>query len=252
MEPLNSTRSFEWWAAYVAASSFAHFVLFRLFPGSPRERSLFASTIHAINCVVAVLAWNCVYSPDFWNPTRMFLGVIGTGDELMPYLILYSFGYFMYDFIVMIAYPETADWQSFVHHFTVASSMVGGTYLNVAVPYMFFFLIEELSTPFLNLKYFARNRPVAYHWFSVTFALTFLFSRMVCGSAIYLTLAYHAREGLALMPGTVEASAFCFMFACVTVTRALNLNWSRLILGKLFAMGKAKKVAATAVPDKME
>ena len=62
-------------------------------------------------------------------------------------------GYFAYDTVCMLYYRRVlGNWGSYVHHIVIGLAMGVGIWTGVARTYHFIYLLEELSTPFLNMK----------------------------------------------------------------------------------------------------
>jgi hypothetical protein len=96
-----------------------HSVLFYLLPFSlkPSIKSYIISTFHAFICAVSVLYFFSNYSVNLNLVNRVAGGgIYGTGDEIMIYSICYSFGYFLYAFLLMLFDRSVRTKTALAHH----------------------------------------------------------------------------------------------------------------------------------------
>jgi len=266
--------------AIIAASAGFHAIIFFLVPAKGDEgsnttdgskgmsasyiKTCIVSNVHAIVTIVYVSVWIYKFKLDVSNLDRTIGGgVDGTGDEYQSAIMAYSIGYFTYDFFVVCLDATVFTWGALIHHVLIGLSFGMGLFGGIARPLHFFYLLEELSTPFLNIKTLYRHHPTVHQAASLLFAVMFLASRMVYGMWIY----YHIM--LNVMPFTVSTYylnpffRFQFFFQIITCTgtRILNAYWTYLIVGKLIeaVTGKPRKskkprhAAATGTAaDKLE
>lgn len=140
----------------IAASTLVHFLIFALWRSEGARtvfaRSCVASNFHALFVLSYVLGWMVWFGADFSDAERLWVGRLGTGDELMKYCVAVSIGYFVSDLAIMTLHRETRSLGSVVHHLVICPAFLLAMHSRVAHPYHFFFLLEELSTPFLNMK----------------------------------------------------------------------------------------------------
>lgn len=69
----------------------------------------------------------------------------------------FSLGYFLNDLILILQFPSIGGADMLVHHVIVGIFFTSGLLDRCCTPYHFLFMIEELSTPFLNLRWQYRN-----------------------------------------------------------------------------------------------
>lgn len=62
-------------------------------------------------------------------------------------------GYILYDTALGLVVPGTLDRAMWVHHFIVIFCYGGGLILGCGIPFMSLFLINEASTPFVNIHF---------------------------------------------------------------------------------------------------
>ncbi|CEM28089.1 unnamed protein product [Vitrella brassicaformis CCMP3155] len=133
--------------------------------------------------------------------TVFFVENNGFGAELLPLqkvLLQVSSGYFLYDTLIAVI---RNNWDFVLHHLATASGMLWVLLFRVSgYEVCMCTLLAEVSTPFLNCRYFAKPRTEptrhltkqqlqmeqetdkrlsAYEAFSLAFAVTFLVSRFV-------------------------------------------------------------------------
>lgn len=144
----------------------------------------------------------------------------------------------------MIRYSTLSSFSAYLHHAVIGGAFLVGIYGRVASPYHFFFLLEELSTPSLNLKQMYKHQPKRYSrvntFTNITFPLFFFLSRIVYGMYIFAFALKNMPEfarGVEYGAGSsANATAFALMVAQCTLcclSRALNLYWMWLIIGKV-------------------
>jgi len=203
-------------------------------------RNYFVSTIHATNGVVGILIWLQFFTFDLWDPKRTLEGgVVGTGDEYMPYLVCISVGYFIYDLMCMLIYKETFSVGSLLHHVFIGAAFILGLITNVGRPYHFIFLIEEFSTPFLNAKTLYKYNEKVSTIYAMLFALTFFLVRIVVGTYTSATVYYTVYSYVTTSSNTLNSMLAIIQISLFSTSRVLNYYWMALIVKKV--MGASKK-----------
>ena len=186
---------------------------------------------------------------------------------------MFSAGYFLSDLLVMMTNSkDTMDMLSVFHHLIIGPSFIMGAYGKVTVVFQFMFLFEELSTVFLNLRWFTRSdleepnnksqkqqqqqqqqqqqgkeeikKNNLQFWndlSNLAFVLTFLLSRILFGTILTYPLAiWHY---LVLDPSLLTDSIryqYYWQFTMCTLSRFLNIYWTFLIFNKIFGSKKPK------------
>ena len=216
-------------------------------PSTSITRNYLVSTFHATVVILSILAWVATYAIDLRSlPRGIGGGLAGTGDEWHSTLIAFSLGYFAYDTACMLLHPRTASTSAFLHHAVVGLSFLLGLLFHCCRPFHFLLLLEELSTPALNLKTLLRHsRPAWSEACALLFAVTFIGVRMGYGVYVYL---YAVQQLLPFVKRAGEdgeqLQVFCayFQFAMCTASRLLNVYWTWLIVRKVLkAVGGGKK-----------
>ncbi|CAF1496174.1 unnamed protein product, partial [Adineta steineri] len=111
-------------------------------------------------------------------------GIYGTGDEIMIYSLCYSFGYFIYDLLIMLFYKSVRTNTALIHHILLISVLSLGILNCVCRPCHFYLLFEELSTIALNLKTIYYDRTNLHNTFTMLFVVSFFLCRIIYGSII--------------------------------------------------------------------
>lgn len=230
------------------ASIFVYLFIFSASPTTDPQpaaaKSRVASAVHAVACVLALAVWGILYGADFdyANGLRVLTGVVmDPTDHLFSLFIASSAGYFTSDLFIMAYNKDAYDLLSVVHHLILIPSFLCGALFRVVVPLQFFFLMEELSTVFLNIRWFYRaNKPV-YELASQLFAVTFIFSRIIYGSGVYLfsVMTFASQGDVILTTGFLRVLWWVQLSLC-TITRVLNFYWTALILQKICTPRKQK------------
>ena len=149
-------------------------------------------------------------------------------------------GYLAYDFLLCLWYYSTfGEFTTIVHHVLILVAYSCGLYYHFGTFYMGFFLINEVSTPFLNIRWFLFKSSLHegrfYEINGYVLALSFFVSRVVLNllAVEHMTrgfVRYYAeltsREGL---PITI----LYFLPTLAWIHVLINLYWFWLILDKV-------------------
>lgn len=245
----------------VLLSTVVHWLLFHLVPlpavwrrSSPSnsvsvvsgvvQRNAVVSTLHAVVAVTGVLLWLSVFDVDWRSIQRgMGGGRRGTGDEWHSLAVGWSLGYFVYDTTCMLHYAQLWNVGALLHHCGIGAAFLLGLCTDCCRPFHFLFLLEELSTPPLNLKTLWRHNRRLSDVCAALFALLFVTVRLGYGTVVYvlacMQLVPFVRQA-AEDGEKVQYMAALFQFVMCTASRLLNLYWTALIMKKLSrAMGGA-------------
>ena len=222
----------------------------------PRSTAVFrnyiTSTFHAAVAVVYVLLWYALFSADLTSlPRGIGGGLRGTGDEYMQPVLAFSLGYFLYDTACMLLYPETASTAAFIHHVSIGSAFVLGLSTRCCRPFHFFLLLEELSTPPLNLKTIFRHRPALSDAMALAFAVSFIGVRMVYGMYVYYFAVLQLLPFVRVAAEDGEwVQVFCawYQFTMCTASRLLNAYWTALIVRKVWKSTAGSKGSHSTKP----
>ena len=201
------------------------------------QRNYCVSTVHAVSAICSVVWWLSVHDVDWRSVQRgMGGGRRGTGDEWHSIAVCWSLGYFLYDTLCMCEYSATRSSGALVHHCAIGSAFLVGLYTDCCRPFHFLFLLEELSTPPLNLKSLCRQPAWLSDVCAALFAATFVCVRLGYGMCVYvlacMQLAPFVRQAAA-DGEKVQVAAALFQFVLCTASRALNLYWAALIARKV-------------------
>lgn len=165
---------------------------------------------------------------------------------------IFSFWYFSYDSIswslwCKFSHSSLLNWffsfqllrYLFLNlFFNLGTAFLLGLWGRVAQTYHFFFLLEELSTPFLNLKWFLRNESKPHssknQMLNYCFILSFFFSRLIYGSILYYstlvtTFPFFEKHG----NSSFNVFQWVLQIILCSSTRILNLYWFSKIIRKL-------------------
>lgn len=223
---------------------------------SLRIKNQLVSTVHALIAVVEVVAWFSYYEFEPFNWRRNMQGGFATpnnenGDEWALYGISITLGYFIYDTICMAYYHKhLGNTGSYIHHIAIGSAFVTGACFGSARIYQFLFLLEELSTPALNLKSLYRDSPRAYSIWSAIFAITFYLSRgiygMIGAATTYWCLFTFYFELRAEYNSAYFGVLVFIQFLMFTISNLLNAYWmvliTRILYRKIVPSKSSKKV----------
>jgi len=120
-----------------------------------------------------------------------------------------------------------------------------GVYTHIAHATHFLMLAEELSTISLNLKTIYHERPRIHDFFARLFVVTFFLSRLIYGTIIcsysfraipkFIQMASDLGDTTSIVIVIIEIILFL-------VSRILNLYWTVLIVRKVSASFRSKKL----------
>ena len=200
------------------------------------QRNYCVSTVHAATAVCSVVVWLLVYEVE-WRSVQRGLGGgrRGTGDEWQSLAVGWSLGYFAFDLVCMAVHSATRSTGAVVHHCAIGSAFLLGLYTDCCRPFHFLFLLEELSTPPLNVKSLLRHHQRLADFCAALFAASFVCVRLGYGTALYvlacMQFAPFVRQAVA-DGERMQAAAALFQFVMCTASRALNLYWATIIAQK--------------------
>jgi hypothetical protein len=246
-----------------------HFLLFYIIPipgamiskqkpvNSIVLRNYLMSTFHAMVCNIYILTWYYFFDRDLTSTPRLLGGgVSGKGDEYTIYLIGFSLGYFVYDTLAMLLYPKQLSTPAtYIHHFVVGACLVLGVYFSVGHHAHFLILLEELSTPFLNLKTLYKHHKKLRKFFEIGFVLSFAGSRLGYGTWIWSHCALRAPEMISeayKLNDTTSVICCCIQVGLCGILRILNIYWMGLIIKKVIQTLKGKDDQHILSPRKMD
>lgn len=193
-------------------------------------RSRVIGTVHAtiitIGSILCFLEWTQYEGNDGWAYTN-------TEIYYYPEIFASIFGGFLqYDLMwLLLNKKENFDLASIVHHVLylgITHYVLWGRFFGRPFAWLSF---GELSTPFLHLRWFYavlnRKENPWYHTFSILFALTFLFTRVLC-YGLGLVDIWFAKDVWLKLPHGLHAVIFG-----VHLGYGLNLFWAQKVMGAL-------------------
>ncbi|CAF1212477.1 unnamed protein product [Adineta steineri] len=230
----------------IFVSIMIHTLFFCFLPSSitPMIKSYIISTFHALIGVTSVLYFFLNYSVNLKQINRVAGGgIYGTGDEIMIYSLCYSFGYFIYDLLIMLFYKSVRTNTALIHHILLISVLSLGILNCVCRPCHFYLLFEELSTIALNLKTIYYDRTNLHNTFTMLFVVSFFLCRIIYGSIIcgYALRSAGLFAQMALDIGDLKNTFFVLLqISLCVLSRILNFYWAILILRKMFRSKRSK------------
>ena len=204
-------------------------------------RSRIIGTVHAIiltiGSALCFLEWRHLLEPSHaWHvPVR------SPENEYHPVLFASVFvGYLQYDFLWLIYHrKKNFDAGSMIHHalyIAITHYVLHGYYFVRLFAWLSFC---EVSTPFLHLRWFcAVSNKKDSKWYtiwSLLFAATFLFSRVLCYGFGLIDIWYHRSYWLPLPYGLYS------VIAGVHLGYVLNLFWAVKVISAAKKQMKKKK-----------
>mmetsp|Transcript_16568 Transcript_16568/g.45159 ORF Transcript_16568/g.45159 Transcript_16568/m.45159 type:complete len:233 (-) Transcript_16568:124-822(-) len=223
-------------------------MMFRILPGRDQDsiklKSCYLSHIHCLVTIASCVTYwmtNPVYlsSPDF-----MVNGPEGQFEtDWMRHTIAFSIGYFASDFALILSNPCIAGVDMIAHHIIIGGFFLLGLIDRCCTSYHFLFIVEEISTPFLNLRWQYREHKdgFVYQSCQLLFAVTFFFSRLVVGTGyVWFTGVRVLPAYIASLPSALRRVHLASQLLACTLSRGLNLFWFSKVV-RIVARGDYRK-----------
>lgn len=215
------------------------------------------SIVHSVVALLYVTYFYITFNVDLTSIQRTFgNGIYGTGDEYISYMICWSIGYFIYDLLCMIQYNSALyNTGSYIHHVLMIICFSGGTFIGNMSPFHFYLLLEEFSTPPLNMKTLLKHYGKLSDYCGIVFAISFFLCRIIYGSYVFycgipnfvpfVSMSYNNKQYI----DAIHVSLQLFLFL---MTRLLNFYWMFLIAKKLYATLFGRKSAKSVAVDETQ
>lgn len=170
-------------------------------------------------------------------------------------VLLWTLAYLIYDLYMMIKINRQQLSKAMIlHHVVCIGAFVLGIYLNVGTVFMASFIINELSTPFLHLRwYFSRMKlrdSMIGQINNLVFAITYLIVRGIWNTYVFYILCtgfYEYREELHNATVPFAIIAFLPLFALSHLL--LNYYWLSLIILHIIKPKKSSNEDNTSSPS---
>jgi len=139
-----------------------------------------------------------------------------------------STGYFAADLYGILTVKPLWDVMFVAHHIVIGVAFLSGLYFNHTTICHFFFLLEELSTLFLNIRWFNRRVPLIFLINSALFAITFYIMRGGFGMYYFYTIIRTLYTNFDVISRDLTkpelVQIFLQVFFC-SLSRILNCQW---------------------------
>lgn len=203
----------------------------------PKERldghTRLVSYLNVVFCLGA--SWRLLNDPGthtaFFDLEQAAFG----STELRDISLLVVSGYMLYDLVILLSFwRQLADPSMLAHHLVVGTALVLGVQFRAATFYMAVLCINELSTLFLNARYFllfsGRQDTTLYLVNGLALVVSFFVFRVLTISVL-VAHALYSWWDLAFVQGFFwkRPPSTRILFACLTLLLlahyALNLVW---------------------------
>mmetsp|Transcript_23986 Transcript_23986/g.60704 ORF Transcript_23986/g.60704 Transcript_23986/m.60704 type:complete len:263 (-) Transcript_23986:13-801(-) len=210
-----------------------HLIFFYILPGksddSHKLKSCYLSHFHCIVILISCLAYWATMPVDLYSAQFM---IVGPDEEWksqwMRLTVCFSLGYFMNDLILILMHPSVGGADMLVHHIVIGVFFTSGILDRCCTPYHFLFMIEELSTPFLNLRfqYKEQKESSVYFMSQAAFVILFFLSRIVVGTGFVWVNGMFALQGyLDAQPSEFKRYHIMAQMGACSFSRVLNFWW---------------------------
>mmetsp|Transcript_3838 Transcript_3838/g.3733 ORF Transcript_3838/g.3733 Transcript_3838/m.3733 type:complete len:291 (-) Transcript_3838:91-963(-) len=213
--------------------------------------------VSMVQCVISILALIPMWNHPTWknriaDPASAVLAYYPYGAFVSSITV----GYFVWDLVVCFKYMNLFGAGFFVHAVS-ALIVFGSTLTPFCIPWVPAFLIFELSTPFVNVNWFASKMPAGFISDKVAIVngilllVTFFTVRIVWGFYAVFTVA---RDMFAVWDQLYKIIPIVTLFLNATLD-LLNVYWfyKMLLIAKKKASGrKSTKEAEKELAHKIE
>mmetsp|Transcript_23369 Transcript_23369/g.65632 ORF Transcript_23369/g.65632 Transcript_23369/m.65632 type:complete len:255 (+) Transcript_23369:164-928(+) len=191
------------------------------------SKSRQVSNIHCVVAISSVLAflW-CAPMEDISITELATSNYTGFYGDWIRFTMYFSLGYFLHD-LIRILQNEPEDLPIIFHHVIMCICIFCAQFMGYYGNLQFMCLLEESSTPFLNMRYFERKDRNS-HRYKVAeglFAVFFFLSRLIVGNfwayvvyTISVPWSFRNLGGIYFLHMIVQVTLF-------TGSRLLNLFW---------------------------
>ena len=225
--------------------------------------SYMISTVNAIYCVALfITSVSSCEPPEKYSKSNIKLGntflrndwCLDNPNIQEVRVTMYFLGYLIHDTLVVLFLikdtKSAASRQILLHHFVAAIGCAGNLLIGRYVTTISCaFMLTELSTPFINLRWFLathnKTDSVLYFWNGITFTFVFFVARNVLQTWITIKLLIPAfiRDNFARNDSIILQMSIYACLVFYLLLLGLNYYWfTRIISGAIKHLGKPKKV----------
>ena len=185
--------------------------------------------------LIQLLSCVSLVSLSLWMPCLAF-----GGSDIRHFYMMITAGYLAYDLVLCLRHFKTlGELTTLIHHVVILVAYSLGLFFHFGTFYMGFFLVNEISTPFLNIRWFlfmtGRQSGKLYDWNAYALTLTFFVSRVV----LNLIAVEHMTRGffrfyaeLITRPG-LPIGVLYFLPILAWTHVIINIYWFWLIFEKV-------------------
>jgi len=216
-------------------------------PGDTDEKTLVEWVSRVVSTIHAVLATTfgtiCLYKAT-WREYDMFFGRWPWEE----YTTAFTLAYIIHD-LVMVIWFHNVLWDRMIlaHHLVAIFSFSLGIYYSRGTFIMSCFIFNEISTPFLNKRWFlmksGKYNSFEYKFYSLVFSLTFLLVRVVFNLYVLYRLwgAWRICWEFVSIAGKYPEPLITFMTFLALSHVFINLKWASIIVLMLLKTMGLKK-----------
>jgi len=236
-----------------------HFIFFHALPGtdsdSQKVKSCYLSHFHCLVILISCLTYWATMPVDLYSPQFMIIGPEESWkSNWMRLTVCFSLGYFMNDLYLILRHPSIGGIDMIVHHIVIGVFFTSGILDRCCTPYHFLFMIEELSTPFLNLRFQFREKKESniYIYAQAGFVIMFFLSRIIVGTCFVWVNGMMAMPAyMAAQPTDIKRYHIIAQMGACTFSRVLNFWWMWKIV-KIVVRSGGKIKTAYVNEDKLD
>lgn len=181
------------------------------------------STVHAI--VVSVTAAYLLFWSDFFKDEGPYGPVVFRSSILSQVILGVSIGYFISDLAMILwVYPALGGKEYVLHHLLSMISLSLSLYSAQAHFYLYVVLFSEITTPFVNLRWYLNmagmKNSKAYVFNGILLFFGWLFARVLLFVYFFFHIYQHYDQ-----VKEVFAAGFYFLFIAPPSLALMNLFW---------------------------
>ncbi|KAH7427156.1 hypothetical protein KP509_10G032100 [Ceratopteris richardii] len=186
------------------------------------------STFHAI--IVSAVAWYLIFYSGFFQHEDSKSSVVFRSSIFSQMILGVSIGYFLSDLAMIIwFYPALGGIEYVLHHFLSMTSLALSIYSGQAHLYLYLVLFSEITTPFVNLRWYLslsgmkNSRLYLYNGLMLFFS--WLFARVLLFVYLFSHIYLHYEQVKEIFP-----AGFYYLFIAPPALALMNVLWFYKIL----------------------
>jgi len=206
--------------------------------------SRIVSNVHAIFASLGAFRWIL----NDWQTIQTDFDFAFGGSEIRHFYMMCTAGYLFYDLMLCLKYLRSfGEITTLIHHIVILIAYSLGLHYHFGTFYMGFFLINEVSTPFLNIRWFLFKMGLTdtkyYEWNGYQLAISFFIFRVVLNliAVEHMTRGFYRFYAVLISREGLPTAVLFFLPVLAWVHVSINLYWFWLIISKVWRKLRGEK-----------